>query len=102
MKALPAALFSAVLMLFLQIFSFRFLLGSDVLSRAFQFLFYGPYLVSGDVLRFVRDSWGAPIPSTRSGGLPDGLELLLLTVNWLLCSLVLFAVWRWVSRRRAR
>ncbi|EPX63938.1 hypothetical protein D187_005071 [Cystobacter fuscus DSM 2262] len=36
------------------------------------------------------------------GGFPDWLDMLLLVLNWLLCSLFYFGVWKLVTRARAR
>jgi hypothetical protein len=98
-RNLPTALLSAVLVLLLQLFTFSALLGSDILSRTLQFLFYGPFLAANRLLRLARDSWDAPIPTTMFGGFPGWLNGLLLIMNWLLCSLFVFVLVTWVGNR---
>jgi hypothetical protein len=95
----PTALLISVLVLILQVFTFRALLGRDIISRTLQILFYGPLLGADSLLRLARGSWGVPIPTTLFGGFPGWLNGLLLVMNWLVCSLFAFVVWRLVSTR---
>ncbi len=82
MKSWSSALLGAAALLLVDLFALISLLGGDVLSRAAQILFYGPFLGLASLLRFARDSLSAPIPTTLFGGFPDWLNYLLLLVNW--------------------
>ncbi|OJH38360.1 hypothetical protein [Cystobacter ferrugineus] len=99
MREWTAALASCVVMLLLEILTFSTLLGGDIISRTFQFLFYGPFLGAQNLLRFARDSWGAPLPTTLFGGFPGWLNGLLLVMNWAIYSLLGFIAWRLMDAR---
>ncbi|WNG31181.1 hypothetical protein F0U62_49635 [Cystobacter fuscus] len=102
MKNLPSALLISFLVLFLQVLAIRSWLGRDIISRTLQFLFYGPLLVADSLLGYAQSTWGLSIETTMFGGFPEWLDMLLLVLNWLLCSLFYFGVWKLVTRARAQ
>lgn len=103
MNIIPMAAGWALLVLLLEVLTFSTLLGSDILSRTFQILFFGPLVGAGALLRHMRDSWDFPIASTQFGGFPGWLDGLLFLMNWLFYSLFGVFVLTMMNRRtRAR
>lgn len=102
MKSLPRISLLFAVMLILQLLATRFWLGSDIVSRTFQVLLYGPFLLAGSLLHHARRAWGLPIELSMFGDFPDWLEWLLLFMNWVVCSLFYFGLGSVVTRARAR